>query len=99
MNSSEKFRYVALRIGSSEVLAELPDHARTILLDPRAKMAEAQLISVSDLPDYAWLNDPLLDQKAVEISQQSGLALVIGPRKTPQRDEAMHLLGEATVKF
>ena len=63
MDSSERFRYVALRIGSSEVLAELPHHARTILLDPRAKMAEAQLISVSDLPDYAWLNDPCSTRK------------------------------------
>jgi hypothetical protein len=92
-SSGLAFGHVALRIGSRKIRAELPDDAHTIIPDPRAKVAQALLIRVGDLPREPWLGHPLLVQKLVKVSQQAGLTLVIGTRQTPQRDEALHLVG------
>jgi hypothetical protein len=68
-NSSLTFRDVAPRVRPREVFAELSDHAAAIVLGPGAKVAEALLVGVGDLPREPWLRHSLLVQKTVKISQ------------------------------
>ena len=59
-------------------------------------MGKALLITVRDLSGNARFAQLLFKQKAVEVSQQSGLTLIIGAGEAAQMDEVLDLTGQSS---
>jgi len=90
--------HIAEGIVSGQVLAQLFGHAEAVVARAWGKMRKALLVTLRDLSGNARLAQLLLEHKAVEVSQQLRLTLIIGAREAAQIDEVLDLGGQATVK-
>ena len=75
---SERFGYITERIAPGEVLAQLFDHAKTVIAGAWGKVRKAFNITLRYLLGNVRLAQMLFDQKAVEVSQKLRLRLIIG---------------------
>jgi hypothetical protein len=69
--------HIALWVAPGQVFAQLSDHAEAVGSGAGGKVRKALLVAISDLTGNARHLPFLLEQKAVEVSQQLGLTLVI----------------------
>jgi len=70
--------HIAARIVASQVLAQLTDHAETVRSAAWGKVRKAQQVIIRDFPRQGGSAYLLLEEKAVEVSKQLRLALIIG---------------------
>jgi len=70
--------HIAFRIAPGQLLAQLFDHAKTVIAGAWGKIGKALKVTLCDLSGNARFPQVLIDQKAVEVSQQLRLRLIIG---------------------
>ena len=74
---SERFGYITERIAPGEILAQLFDYAKTVIAGAWGKVRKAVKIPIHNFSGDARLVYLLFDQKAVEVSQQLRLRLIM----------------------
>jgi len=71
------FGHIGLWVAPGQVFAQLSDHAEAVGAAAGGKVQKALLVAISDLRGNARHLPFLLEQKAVEVSQELGLTLII----------------------